>query len=242
MLTVFKDRESLSLAAATLFADEARRAAAKKERFTVFLSGGDTPRRTYQLLAQDPLVRTVPWEALEIFWGDERYLPHEDPRSNFRMVREALLDHLSLSGDQVHPVPYFGTPAEAAEIYQQGLRSHLKDHPPIDLVLLGLGDDGHTASLFPHSEVLQDKKRWVAELYLPEQEMYRVTVTPNLLNQAAVVLFLVSGSAKAEVLQRVLEGPRNPQELPAQLIDPIGGKLLWFVDRDAARLLTSTKS
>jgi 6-phosphogluconolactonase len=239
LVQVYQDHEALSLAAATLFAREARLAAEARGRFLVLLSGGETPRRSYQLLGQEPLRSSVPWQAVQFFWGDERYLPHDHPLSNFGMARAALLDHLPLSEEQIHPIPYAATPHDSALAYEKELRSRFRDaQSSFDLALLGLGEDGHTASLFPGSEAVGESERWACEIYLAEQHMYRVTVTAPVLNEAALVVFLVAGSAKAGILHRVLEGEKDPRHIPAQLIKPVNGRVLWLVEREAARLLS----
>ena len=238
MVAVYDDSEALSRAVAKLFAEEARRAVEARGRFLVLLSGGETPRRCYELLAQEPLRSSIPWQAVQIFWGDERWVPQSDPRSNFGMTRRAFLDQIPLSEAQLHPVPYESSPRESALRYERMLRSFFEVAPPrFDLVLLGLGEDGHTASLFPGSAALDEWYRWVCEIYVAEQDLYRVTTTALLINQAALVAFLVAGKGKAAILRRVLEGARDPKQLPAQLIKPAQGRLLWLADREASRLL-----
>jgi 6-phosphogluconolactonase len=239
MVTVYKDREALSLAAAGLFAGEARRAVDRHGRFDVLLSGGETPRRMYQLLSLEPLRGKVPWRSVQFFWGDERFVPHDDPRSNLAMAKEALLDRLPLDEEQVHPVPFLESAKLSALAYERMLRGYFAEEPPrFDLVLLGLGENGHTASLFPGSEVLDEQERWVRDLYVAEQELYRVTLTPPALNQASLVAFLVSGGGKAAVLRELLEGEPQPERLPAALIKPRHGRLLWLVDAAAAAFLS----
>lgn len=237
-VAIYHDKEVLSLAAAGLFAEQARRAVKARGRFDVLLCGGKTPGRTYQLLGQEPFSSSIPWQALQFFWGDERCVPHDSPLSNFAMARSALLDHVPVSEAQIHPIPYQQSPQESARDYERLLRLYFDGRPPrFDLALLGLGNDGHTASLFPESPVLREPSRWVCEVYLPGQDLSRVTVTAQLINQAALVAFLVAGSGKAAMLRQVLEGAHDPQRIPAQLIDPAQGRLLYLVDRDAARLL-----
>lgn len=236
---IYPDRAALSAAAAGLFAQQARAAVEMRGRFDVLLSGGETPQECYRLLAREPLLGSVPWHAVHLFWGDERYVPYDHPQSNFGMVRRALLDHVPLAKGQIHPVPYGPTPAESARTYEEELRGHFAGAPPrFDLVLLGLGEDGHTASLFPESALLAEEDRWVREVHPAGQDYYRVSVTPPILNQAALVVFLVQGSAKAAILHEVLEGPFDPKRLPAQSVHPSTGRLLWLVDRKAADLLS----
>lgn len=238
MVAVYDDREALSRAVAKLFAEEARRAVEAHGRFTVLLCGGETPRRCYELLAQEPLRSSIPWQAVQLFWGDERWVPHDDPLSNLGMTRRALLDHVPLDETQIHPIPYESSPRESALRYERQLRSYFDIAPPrFDLVLLGLGEDGHTASLFPETPVLEELYRWACEVYVAAKDLYRVTTTALLINQAALVAFMVAGKEKAAILHQVLEGAHDPMRLPAQLIKPEDGRLLWLADHDVARLL-----
>jgi 6-phosphogluconolactonase len=238
MIRVYADLESLSRAAADLIAAQANLAVAARGRFSLALSGGSTPRRTYELLAAPPFKDQAPWDRMHVFWGDERCVPPDDPRSNARMAREAWLDHVPISAGQIHPIDCARDPDAAARDYEAGLRRFFAGAAPrLDLVLLGLGDNGHTASLFPGTPVLQEQERWAAAVYVAAGDLYRVTLTAPLINQAAHVVFLVAGGAKAAVLRDVLHGPRAPARLPAQLIRPDGGELLWLADREAAALL-----
>lgn len=238
MIRVFGDPESLSQAAAALFAELAKEAIHDRGRFSVALSGGNTPRRLYEILANAPFRKKIEWGVVHIFWGDERCVPAEDPRSNFRMARETLLDRIALPADNVHAVQGDLPPAEAARRYEAELRKFFGGLPPaLDLILLGMGGNAHTASLFPHTAVLEEKKRWVAEVYVAEQAVSRVTFTAPLINQARQVIFLVSGADKAVALQNVLEGAYQPQEYPAQLIRPNGAHPIWMVDRAAGNKL-----
>jgi 6-phosphogluconolactonase len=235
MIHVYPDLESLSQAAATLLVERANLAVAARGRFSVALSGGTTPRRTYELLAAPPFKDQAPWHRMHIFWGDERCVPLDDPRSNALMAKEAWLDHVPIPPSQLHPLNCSQAPAEAARQYEAHLRQFFAGRPPrLDLVLLGLGDNGHTASLFPGTPVLKETERWAAEVYVAEQDFYRVTLTAPLINQAALVAFLVAGEAKAGVLWEILHGPRDPERLPAQLIQPHSGELLWLIDLKAA--------
>lgn len=241
MIEIFADLNALSDAAARLFADLAQDAITARGRFSVALSGGATPSRTYELLAQPPFRDRVPWPKVHVFWGDERCVPADDPRSNYRMARQALLDHVPIPLEQIHPIPCCEKPRAAAERYETLLQTFFGEQPPrFDLVFLGLGENGHTASLFPGTPVLEERQRWVAEVYVAEQNLFRVTLTAPLLNHAAVVVFLVAGAAKAEVLREVLEGAPNPTRLPAQLIRPRDGQLRWLIDRAAASLVEGT--
>jgi 6-phosphogluconolactonase len=238
MIKVFADLQALSHAAAWLFAEEAARVIKARGRFSVLLAGGETPRRTYEILARQPLRDMVPWEQVHIFWGDERYVPPDDPASNARMARQALLDHVPVPAANIHPIPYRCSPRESAVEYEDILRAFFNAGPPrFDLVYLGLGEDGHTASLFPGTSALSERDRWVTEVYVAEQDLYRITLTLPLFNQAALVAFIAAGGGKALILRKVLEGTSEPRRIPAQLIRPVNGKLLWLVERKTARLL-----
>jgi 6-phosphogluconolactonase len=240
MIKVYPDLESLSQAAASLVVDQANLAVAARGRFSVALSGGATPRRTYELLAAPLLRDQAPWDRVHVFWGDERCVPLNDPRSNARMAREAWLDHVPIPAGQIHPLNCAQSPAAAAQHYEAQLRQCLADQPPrLDLVLLGLGANGHTASLFPDTPVLDEATRWAASVYVKDQDMYRVTLTAPFINQARLVVFLVAGGAKAAVLQEVLYGPRDPKRLPAQLIQPQTGEILWLTDLAAVASITN---
>jgi 6-phosphogluconolactonase len=234
MIWVYDDYEALSNAAAGLFVQQARMGPGP---FTVALSGGDTPRRTYEMLSEPPFAERVPWNHVHVFWGDERCVPASDPRNNAHVARSLLLNHVPIPGAQIHPMRCAESPQRAAEDYERLLIDFFPDaQPRFDLVFLGLGENGHTASLFPHTPVL-DVEEWVAAVYLADQDIYRVTLTATAINAAKVVVFLVSGAGKAAVLKQVLEGPDRPRDLPAQLIHPRDGELHWLVDRDAAALL-----
>jgi 6-phosphogluconolactonase len=238
VIQVYPDLESLSRAAAELLVMQANQAVAARGRFSVALSGGSTPRRTYELLAAPPLKGQAPWDRVHVFWGDERCVPLDDPRSNARLAQAAWLDHVPIPKDQIHPLDCSQAPAAAARHYEAQLRKFFAGRPPrLDLVLLGLGDNGHTASLFPGTPALEEKARWAAAVSLARPDLDRVTLTAPLINQAARVVFLVAGKSKAEVLQEVLHGPRDPGRLPAQLIQPQTGDLLWLVDLAAAARL-----
>jgi 6-phosphogluconolactonase len=239
MIQIYMDLEELSQAAARLFVGLADQAFSSRGHFSVALSGGNTPRRLYEILATPPLLGLVRWEAVHVFWGDERCVAPNDPRSNALMANQALLDHVPVARDHIHPIQGNLPSHQAAAQYEAELRDFFSSQPPfMDLVLLGLGDNAHTASLFPHTLVLNEKERWAAEVYIDEQDMYRVTLTAPFINQAAQVIFLVSGAEKAHPLQQVLEGPYQPDELPAQLIHPNGAQPIWLVDKAASHKLT----
>ena len=239
MIQIYPNQESLSFGAARLFVRQAGLACKDRGRFSVALSGGHTPQRTYELLAQSPFRDQVAWSQTHVFWGDERCVPPEGPQSNARVARLLLLEQVPIPPHQIHPIFCARSPKEAAQDYEDLLRSFFGEGPTrLDLIFLGLGEDGHTASLFPQTPVLNEGKRWAAETYLPQQDLYRVTLTPPLINQTAVVAFLVAGDTKAPILKEVLEGPRHPHRYPAQLIHPSSGRLQWLVDKEAASQLS----
>jgi 6-phosphogluconolactonase len=238
MIRVYPDLESLSQAAAALLVAQANLAVAARGRFSVALAGGATPRRTYELLATRGFTDQAPWDRVHVFWGDERCVPLTDPRSNARLAMAAWLDRAPIPRDQIHPIDCAPDPAAAARQYEALLKEFFAGQPPrLDLVLLGLGDDGHTASLFPGAPVLAEPERWAAAVYAAAGGLHRVTLTAPLINQARLVAFLVAGGAKAAILQEVLHGPRDPARLPAQLIRPVSGDLLWLADLEAAAQL-----
>jgi 6-phosphogluconolactonase len=242
LIRIFDDLEALSRGAAELLVNIARQAVAARGRFSAALSGGATPQRTYELLATAPYREQVDWARAHIFWGDERCVAEDDPRSNARLVREALLRQVPVPAGQVHPMDCRPSPGEGARRYEALLREFFAlsapGSPCFDLILLGLGENGHTASLFPGTPALIESERWVAEVYVAQQELHRLTLTAALINGAAAVVFLVAGAAKAAVVQEVIQGPRDPGRLPAQLINPQPGALHWLLDRAAAGALS----
>lgn len=239
-LRVSKDAEELARAAAQLFLDAAVTAFRARGRFRVALCGGSTPRRAYELLATPAFSSRVDWNRVDLFWGDERYVPPDDRDSNYRMTAEALLDHIPISPANVHRVPTEISPPEAAAgAYETEIRQLFRGTtsvPEFDLIFLGLGANGHTASLFPYSPALHEGSRLVVADFVKEVNTWRISMTLPLLNQGRVVAFLIEGAGKAEVLRDVMLGPRDPERLPAQLISP-QGKLLWMVDQAAAALV-----
>ena len=232
MIRVHNDYEELSRAAAELFAEQARLCTEARGRFCVALSGGETPRRAYELLAATPWREQVPWPQLEVFWGDERCVPVTDPASNQGMARRTFLDRLPIPTSRIHPMAGEGEPAAAATAYERELEGLFgPELPRFDLILLGLGGDGHTASLFPGSAALEERERRVVPAQVSGQPFSRLTLTLPVLNAARLVVFLVSGAAKAEILRRVLRSPES--ELPASRVRPNDGEALWLVDRAA---------
>lgn len=228
--------------AAERIAGTARQAIARSGRFTWVLSGGSTPRRLYTLLASGRFAGRVEWSHVHFFWGDERCVPPGDVDSNYRMARETLLDAVRPPPENVHRIIGEAEPSRAAASYEQVLRElfHVREDaspPRFDLVLLGMGADGHTASLFPGTAPLIEKTRWVMANHVEDLASWRVTLTPVIINAAAQIVFLVAGSDKADRLKQVLQGKSDLAALPAQLIQPARGELIWLVDADAAARL-----
>ena len=239
-LAVLPSAAALADAAAGRFITAARDAIASHGQFIVALSGGSTPRDTYLLLGTEALVSRVMWSRVQVLWGDERCVPPDNIESNYRMARETLLDRVPIPAANVHRIHGEDDPATAAEVYEATLRALLRTPAGarIDLILLGLGEDGHTASLFPGNAAVHERTRWVMAARASAASVWRITLTPAVINAAAEILFLVSGGAKAGILRRVLEHPRRAQELPAQAIAPSNGRVRWCVDAAAAADLT----
>ena len=233
-IDILRDPEAVAARAADLLLKAAK---AAEGRFAVSLSGGSTPRRLYQLLAQAPYRDGFPWDRTHVFWGDERFVPHSDPRSNYRMTDEALLSHVPIAPANLHPIPTEGvTPEDAARAYERTLKSFYgaetidPRRPLFDMTLLGLGEDGHIASLFPGTSALSERERWVVAVTDSPQEP-RITLTYPALESSRSVVFLVAGAEKAAIFARVRRGD---QTLPAARLRPLG-RLLWLADEAANR-------
>ena len=270
MIETFASPEALADAVAQYVAKCAEESIAASGRFIVALSGGSTPEAAYRRLATDTRpMRAGLWRLTTVLWGDERCVPPDDFRSNYRMAKEALLDRVPIPPENIHRIRGEDEPEQAAADYEKELRRLLSGarhpepgcHPErsegaitprldeaprsgpfaalrvtdgLDLVLLGLGEDGHTASLFPGQPAVHETERWVRAVLAPDGKLWRVTLTPALINRAKNVCFVVSGTNKGQTLQRVLEQPFNPDALPAQAIRPDRGRLTWMVDQAAA--------
>ena len=238
-IRILPDPAALADAAARYVVEQARAAIDARGRFSLTLSGGSTPRDLHLRLASPPLKDQVDWPRVHIFFGDERCVPPDDPRSNYRMAEETLLSKVPIPAENIHRMRGELPPKEAAEDYQRELKAFFgSDAPRLDLVLLGMGDNGHTASLFPGLTAVHEQERWVVAEYVAEVGMWRITLTPAVLNLARVTLFLVAGANKADMLRRVLEEPYDPSALPAQVVRPLEGDVVWMVDAAAAARLS----
>jgi len=228
--------------AAAHFISTGSKAIQDRGRFSVALSGGSTPKPLYEFLA-DQKVDELDWNKVHFFWGDERCVPPDHPDSNFNQVNRALLDPKAIQEENIHRIKAELPPDEAARQYQEIILTWFQQkQPSFDLILLGMGSDGHTASLFPGTEYvkgdLTDQNRLVAANWVPKLDTWRITFTPHLINAAQNVFFLVSGHNKANTLKLVLEGPSTPEHFPSQLIAPDQGNLFWHVDLEAAAELS----
>ena len=238
-LRILPDRPALFHAAANEFIQQANAAIRSGGRFAVALAGGSTPRGLFNVLAKNPL----PWDKIYIFFGDERHVPPDDPESNYRMARESLLAKAPIPAENVFRIPAENPDAaQAAQNYEESLRKFFAlppgSFPRFDLILLGMGPDGHTASLFPNGRALQERSRWVVSDRVEKFKTDRITLTLPVLNNAAEILFMVSGSDKAATLKEVLEGTQPAEKFPSKLIRPVDGKVIWLVDGEAAGALS----
>jgi 6-phosphogluconolactonase len=236
---IFDDAEEVARAAAQRFVELAAAAIAERGRSSVALAGGSTPKRMYQLLASDEFKDRVDWNSTHVFFGDERAVPPTDADSNYRMADEALLSHVALPARNVHRITGEGDTAANARLYEDELQTFFAGQhlPRFDLVLLGMGDDGHTASLFPGTTALAEQRAWVVHLWVEKLKAYRITLTLPAINHAAHVVFTVTGAGKAARVAEVIHGDEGEPRLPSQLIRPTDGTLEWFLDRAAASAL-----
>ncbi|HEU5347183.1 MAG TPA: 6-phosphogluconolactonase [Ktedonobacterales bacterium] len=244
-LNIYDDLSGVARAAADLLV-RLQHDDRPQEHFALALSGGSTPRTLHGVLVAPPYREQIDWESMQYFWGDERSVPPDDPESNYRMARETLLLKAPVTADQVHRVPTErGDPALVAELYEADIRRLMNvlpsQLPRFDLILLGMGPDGHCASLFPHTEALAVRDRLVTANHVPQLHTDRITFTVPVINNAAAVVFLVAGADKADALAAVLEGPPDPETYPSQLIAPEHGTLHWLVDRAAAAKLRQSQ-
>jgi 6-phosphogluconolactonase len=234
---IFPDTQTLAEAAAEHVISLANRAISENGRFSIALSGGSTPATLYRLLATEAYAHRIDWTYVHVFWGDERCVPPDHEDSCYRMARETLLDHVAIPAENIYRIQGEIRPDEAASQYENLLKRFFGEgssFPRFDLILLGMGDDGHTASLFPGTNALLEENRWVIENYVPAKQMWRITLTRPVINAAANVSFLVTGGSKAGRLKQVIQGNYSQDALPAQLIQPKHGTLNWFADQAAA--------
>jgi 6-phosphogluconolactonase len=238
-LHIEKDAQQMSVKLAAWIADYIQEVLAKQDRFTFVLSGGNTPKILFAELAKSPHKESIDWEKVHFFWGDERYVPYEDPRNNARMCFEELLNKVPVKPEHIHIMRTDISPEKSSAEYEAILKSYFgSSETTFDFVLNGMGDDGHTLSLFPGTEVIHEQEKWVTSFFLTIQDMYRITLTAPVVNKAACVAFMAVGANKAQVLKKVLEGETNLDLYPSQIIQPEKGQLHWFVDAAAAGLLT----
>ncbi len=243
----YADLESLSQATAELVAAHCAQAISERGRFLLAISGGRSPRRTYELMARPPVSGMIDWSHVHLFWADERYVPHDHRESNYRLAQETLLLNVPLPPGQVHPFATDVEPKRAAEQYDRLLRETfnapqeslrpLNNGSTFDFLLLGMGDDGHTASIFPDSGLVFEDRCYAAAEFVPKLDSWRLTLTPAAINNSRQIVVLVSGKDKAEQVKRVLEGPRLPEQLPIQNICPREGRLVWMLDAAASSKL-----
>ncbi len=242
---VWPTATDLALASARLFATKVEDAAKKRGVARIAISGGSTPQAAFQMLADptQPFANTIPWDKLQLYWVDERCVPPAHPESNYGVCKNLLLDHVAIPAANVHRMEGELNPEEAASRYESTLRNTMKlegaESPMFDLLLLGMGDDGHTASLFPHTDGLHEMGRLAIANHVPQKNTWRISLTWMVINAAAEVAFDIGGAAKTAIVSEVFTGPRDPERLPSQLIRPTNGRLLLQLDEAAAAKLPS---
>ena len=246
-IQIAANADEMCRAAAETLVQHVGKALQTKEVYSIALSGGSTPRRLYALLADEPeFNRQIPWERIHFFWGDERHVSPDHTDSNYRMAFEAMLSRVPVPSTNIHRIRAENPDAaKAAEDYARDIRRFFgitnEEMPRFNCVLLGMGTDGHTASLFPDSPAIGEQKRLVVANRVEKFDSFRLTLTVPVLNNADLILFLVSGGTKAKALEKVLAGDSAPERYPARLIQPSRGELTWFLDRPAASCLTRFK-
>lgn len=245
-IRVFTGGLTLLRAAADYIVDAAETAMTTNGHFTIALSGGATPKPIYELLATDEYTRYIDWSFGRVFWGDERCVQPDHYDSNYRMAKESLLENVRIPMGNIYRIKGELPPEAAAEDYEKALRGYFlrgtrplnERQPRFDLILAGIGDDGHTASLFPYTTALEEQARWVAANYVEKLDTWRITLTPPAINAATNILFVVTGEKKADALAQILEGEYDPAQFPAQLVNPESGRVTWMVDVPAASKLS----
>lgn len=242
-LEIFEEVDELIEALAMVICDASKVAIAARDQFNLVLSGGSSPRKLYELLASKSFENKIDWDKVYFFFGDERFVPKNDSRRNSLMVKEVLFNPLKISAAHIFNIDTTGSPEEAAKKYTMSIATHFHNKSiAFDFILLGLGDDAHTASLFPNTSVLEETKATIKSVYVKKVGMYRITMTAPLINQAREIAFLVYGKSKNEAVHRVLrETNGSSQDYPARLIMPTNGKLHWFLDRYAFNTIKSKK-
>ncbi|MEL4307731.1 6-phosphogluconolactonase [Joostella sp. CR20] len=240
MIQVFENTDNLNTQLADLFVEKATEAIQQKDSFTVALTGGSSPAGLHRLLASDAYKSKVDWNKVFVFWGDERWVPLDDEKSNAGAAMKDFLNHIPIPKENIFPMWKKDVSPEAyAKEYEAILENHLELGDRFDLIILGMGDDGHTASLFPNQEIiLKETEKKVAAYFLAPQDMYRITLTAPLINKAKQIVFIVFGDKKSNALYEVIEGERNSNQYPSQLINAENGNVTWMVDKAAASKLS----
>ena len=234
MVEIYNSKEEITSQAANIFVAAAQKAIQKRGRFVVALTGGSSPIALYQLLARPAYQEKIDWNTVFVFWGDERWVALDDDLSNAKMAFDTLLDKVKIPNSNIFPMYKEGISAEDYALeYEKSIKSITGDDGRFDLILLGMGDDGHTASLFPGQAALQEQDKWVTAYYLEPQTMFRITLTAPLINKARQIVVITFGENKAHALNEVLHGVYNPEKYPSQLIKPVDGELLFLTDQAA---------
>jgi 6-phosphogluconolactonase len=246
-LHIYFSPAQLAQSAADRIADVAERALSQTGRFILGLAGGNSPRLTYELLTDSRYKRIIDWNHVHVFWGDERCVPPNHQDSNYRMAKTALLDLVDIPATRIHRIQGEIDPQTAADRYESELRDYFEGRVGIararfDLLLLGLGADGHTASLFPGTPAIRETERWTAAQYIDKLDAWRITLTPPAINAAKTIMFLATGEDKAEAVQKVLTAPFDPDAVPAQIVKPDDGNVIWMLDSAAAALIRPSES
>jgi 6-phosphogluconolactonase len=242
-IKIFQNPEELAIAVANDWREGAQQAVRSGNKFSIVLCGGSTPAMLYRCLSSEEFWRSIPWNSVHLFWGDERCVPPEDMESNFRMVQELLIDHISIPAQNINRIKGEADPVTEAIQYGKKIQDHfglgVKGVPCFDWVILGLGVDGHTASIFPHVNSSYRDLGLCAVTVHPESGQKRITMTPKIFNNALRVTFLVTGKKKASIVRDIMGEGSNVENYPAKQVNPVRGTLQWWLDPEAARLLKS---
>lgn len=235
MKLIWKDAETLSIAAAYYFVKICNESIAEKGVFSVALSGGNTPKRLYEILATPEFSRNIDWQKVLLFWSDERFVPHADTDSNYRMTKEALLNKIKIPKKNIFAVPTIGWPQDCALQYEAEIKTALGRNASFDLTLLGMGDDGHTASLFPGTKILEEQKRLVKEVWVGDKQTWRISFTYPLIKRSKALMFLVAGKSKAPVIKKIFSARTLKNPFPVQGVKLKKGNIIWMLDEAAAQ-------